>query len=114
MISHSCPTSHTLHMIKHDPSILQIPYKLHSCHKTCSTPRTGSLWTFWKWTPFVLELVQGNNILKCSHINSWTSIQGCYQYNHHLDNVWKKQWGYECRESSIHKTCPKYAPTTHL
>ncbi len=38
MTSHSCPTSHTLHMIKHDPNILQIPYRLHSCDKTCSTP----------------------------------------------------------------------------
>jgi hypothetical protein len=38
MISHSCPTSHALHMIKHDPSILQFPYRLHSCDKTRSTP----------------------------------------------------------------------------
>jgi hypothetical protein len=28
-----------LHMIKHDPSILQIPYMLHSCDKR-STPHT--------------------------------------------------------------------------
>jgi hypothetical protein len=27
-------------MIKHDPSILQIPYKLHSCDKTRSIPHT--------------------------------------------------------------------------
>ncbi len=40
MTSHSCPTNHMLHMIKHDPSILQIPCKLHSCHKTHSTPHT--------------------------------------------------------------------------
>ncbi len=38
MTSHNCPTSHTLHMIKHDPSILQIPCRLHSCDKTHSIP----------------------------------------------------------------------------
>ncbi|CAK9219932.1 unnamed protein product, partial [Sphagnum troendelagicum] len=27
-------------MIKHDPSILQIPYRLHLCDKTRSTPHT--------------------------------------------------------------------------
>jgi len=37
MTSHSCPTSHTLHMIKH-ANILQTPYRLHSCDKICSTP----------------------------------------------------------------------------
>ncbi len=36
MTSHSCPTSNTLHMIKHDPSILQIPYRLHSCDQVRS------------------------------------------------------------------------------
>jgi hypothetical protein len=40
MTSHSCPTSHTLHMIKHDLNILEIPYMLHSCDKTHSTPHT--------------------------------------------------------------------------
>ncbi len=40
MRSHSCLTSYMLHMIKHDLSILQIPYKLHSCDKTHSTPHT--------------------------------------------------------------------------
>jgi hypothetical protein len=39
MTSHICPTSKMLHMIKHDPSILQIPCRLHSCDK-CSTPHT--------------------------------------------------------------------------
>jgi hypothetical protein len=38
MTSHSCPTNHMLHMIKHDLNILQIPYRLHLCDKTCSTP----------------------------------------------------------------------------
>jgi hypothetical protein len=37
MTSHSYPISHALHMIKHDPRIWQIPYRLHSCDKTCST-----------------------------------------------------------------------------
>jgi hypothetical protein len=27
-------------MIKHDSNILQIPYRLHSCDKICSTPHT--------------------------------------------------------------------------
>jgi hypothetical protein len=40
MTSHSYPTNNTLHMIKHDPSILQIPYKLHLCDKVDSTPDT--------------------------------------------------------------------------
>jgi len=40
MTNHSCTTSHTFHMIKHDPNILQIPYRLHLCDKTCSTPHT--------------------------------------------------------------------------
>jgi len=38
MTSHSCPTNNMLHMIKHDPSILQIPCKLHSCDEANSTP----------------------------------------------------------------------------
>jgi hypothetical protein len=40
MTSHNCPTNHMLHMIKHDPNILQIPYKLHSCDKIHSIPHT--------------------------------------------------------------------------
>ncbi len=40
MTSHCCPTSPTFHMIKHDPSILQIPCMLHSCDNTRSTPHT--------------------------------------------------------------------------
>jgi hypothetical protein len=40
MTSHSCPTNHTLHMIKHDPNYLQIPYRMHSCDKICSTSHT--------------------------------------------------------------------------
>jgi len=28
------------HMIKHDPNILQIPYKLHLCDKARSIPHT--------------------------------------------------------------------------
>jgi hypothetical protein len=40
MTSHSCPISNTLHMIKHDLSVLQIPYRLHSCDKVNSTPDT--------------------------------------------------------------------------
>ncbi len=40
MTNHNCPTNHTLHMIKHDPSILQILGRLHSCDKTNSIPHT--------------------------------------------------------------------------
>ncbi len=40
MTSHSCPTSHMLHMITHDPKVLQIPYKLHLCDKTHFIPHT--------------------------------------------------------------------------
>jgi hypothetical protein len=38
MTSHSCLASNTPHMIKHDPSFLQIPYRLHSCDEDDSTP----------------------------------------------------------------------------
>ncbi len=40
MTSHCCPTNNTFHMIKHDPNVLQIPCRLHSHDKACSTPRT--------------------------------------------------------------------------
>jgi hypothetical protein len=40
MISHSCSTNNTFHMIKHDPNVLQIPFRLHSCDKANSTPDT--------------------------------------------------------------------------
>jgi hypothetical protein len=40
MTSHSCPTNHMLHMITHDPRVLQIPYKLHLCEKIHFTPHT--------------------------------------------------------------------------
>ncbi len=36
MTSHSCPTNNTLHMIKHDPNILQIPCRLHLCDEADS------------------------------------------------------------------------------
>jgi len=36
--SHNCPTNNTLHMIKHDPSVLQIPFTLHSHDGVCSIP----------------------------------------------------------------------------
>jgi hypothetical protein len=36
MKSHSCSTINTLHMIKHDPSVLQIPYRLHLRDKASS------------------------------------------------------------------------------
>ncbi len=38
MKSHSCPTINMFHMIKHDPNILQIPYRLHLHDKASSTP----------------------------------------------------------------------------
>jgi hypothetical protein len=37
MTCYSCPTNNIIHMIKHDLSILQIPYKLHSCDEVDST-----------------------------------------------------------------------------
>jgi hypothetical protein len=40
MTSHSCLAINTLHMIKHDPSVLQIPYRLHWCGKVDSIPDT--------------------------------------------------------------------------
>jgi hypothetical protein len=41
MTSHSCPAINTLHMTKHDPSILQIPYRLHSCDQVRSILHTA-------------------------------------------------------------------------
>ncbi len=38
MTSCSCLINHTLHMIKHNPNVLQILCKLHSCDEACSTP----------------------------------------------------------------------------
>jgi hypothetical protein len=40
MISHSCPTNNTLHMIKRDQCVLQARCMLHSCEKVDSTPNT--------------------------------------------------------------------------
>jgi hypothetical protein len=40
MTSHNCLTNHMFHMTKHDPNILQIPYKLHSCDKIHSITHT--------------------------------------------------------------------------
>jgi hypothetical protein len=45
--------------------------------------------TSWKWKPFVLQLDLGSNTPRCNHSDSWTSIQGCYQYSHDLHDVWK-------------------------
>jgi hypothetical protein len=36
--NHNYPTNNTLHMIKHDPSVLQIPFRLHSHDGVCSIP----------------------------------------------------------------------------
>jgi hypothetical protein len=77
MTSHSCLANNTPHMIKHDLNIMQIPSMLHSHDEACSTPHTiyqqlenENLLSY--------NLIWGNNILKCNHNNSWTSIQGCY------------------------------------
>jgi hypothetical protein len=40
MMNHSCPANNMLHMIKHDPNVLQIPCSLHSCDEVDSTPDT--------------------------------------------------------------------------
>ncbi len=40
MTSHNCLAINTLHMIKHDPSVLQIPYRLHCCGEADSIPDT--------------------------------------------------------------------------
>jgi hypothetical protein len=82
MTSHSCPTNNMLHIIMHSANPLQVAFMwwgwFHFWHH---------LSTFWKWTHFVHELVLGSNILGCYHIDSWTSIQVCYQYSHLLNDV---------------------------
>jgi hypothetical protein len=40
MTSHNCLTNNMFHMIKHDPSILQIPCRLHSCDEVDSILNT--------------------------------------------------------------------------
>jgi len=41
MTSHYCLANNMFHIIKHDPSILEIPCRLHSCDETNSTPVTN-------------------------------------------------------------------------
>ncbi len=40
MTNHNPPANNMLHMIKHDPNILQIPCKFHLCDEANSTPNT--------------------------------------------------------------------------
>jgi hypothetical protein len=37
MTSHNCLANNMLHLIKHDPNVLQIPYSFHLCDETNST-----------------------------------------------------------------------------
>jgi hypothetical protein len=83
MTSHSCPTNNMLKMIKHDIIVLQIPYRLQSCDQAHSTPHIVC-------KHFVLQLILESNTLEHIHNNFWTSIQGCYQYSHALNDGWKK------------------------
>jgi len=61
MTSCNCLASNTLHMIKHDPNVMQILYKLHLWRGLLHSPRHLSI--SWKWKPFILQLVLGSNIL---------------------------------------------------
>ncbi len=38
MIGHHCPTDDSLHMVKHDPRVIQIALGLHLCNKPNSVP----------------------------------------------------------------------------
>ncbi len=38
MTDHGCPTNDSLHMVKHDPRVFQITFKVHSCNKPNSAP----------------------------------------------------------------------------
>jgi len=40
MANHNYLASNMLHIIKHDPRVLQIPYRLHLCEKAHFTPHT--------------------------------------------------------------------------
>jgi hypothetical protein len=40
MTIHNCLTNNMFYMIKHDPLILQVSYRLHSCDKANSFPHT--------------------------------------------------------------------------
>jgi hypothetical protein len=40
MTNHNYPANNMFYMVKHDPSVLQIPCRLHSCDKVNSIPNT--------------------------------------------------------------------------
>jgi len=40
MTNDTCLVNNMLHMIKHDPNVMQIPYRLHSCDQAHSIPHT--------------------------------------------------------------------------
>jgi hypothetical protein len=73
-------------MIKHYPSVLQIPSKLHLHNEACSTSH-AIYQHLENEKPFVLQLDLGSSVPGCNHNDFWTSIQGCYQYNHPLNNA---------------------------
>jgi len=112
MISHSYLANNTFHMIKHDLNILKIPYILHSCDEANSI--LNMIYRHLKKNTFCPKTCLGKLHLKCNHNVSWTSIQWCYQYSHLLNDTWKKQQGYECWESLVHKTCLGCVLNVHL
>jgi hypothetical protein len=83
MINHSCLANNTLHMIKHDPSVLQIPCRLHSCDEVNSTLDTiyrhleneHLLSMNLSWEITILDVV----------ISTFGLSQVCYQYKPPLE-----------------------------
>jgi hypothetical protein len=111
--NHSYPTNRMFHMIKYDPSILQIPCKLHSCDKTCSAPHTiyGHLENEHllsknlskEATP--LDVVISTLGFQFKDVINVTTIRMMFERNNKLTNVGRVQFL---------ELCPRFAPITHL
>ncbi len=69
MTNHSCLANNTFHVIKHDPIVLQIPYR-SSIHVTRLAPPPTPFIDILKMNTFAPKLFLGTNTLGCSHNDS--------------------------------------------
>jgi hypothetical protein len=111
--NYSYPTNRMFHMIKYDPSILQIPCKLHSCDKTCFAPHIiyGHLENEHllsnnlskEATP--LDIVISTLGFQFKDVINVTTIRIMFERNNKLTNVGRVQFI---------ELCLRFAPITHL
>jgi hypothetical protein len=95
MISHNCPNSNMFHMIKHDPSILQIPCRLHSCEKVDSTPisiyqhleNEHLLSTNLSWEVALLDVVISTLGLQLKYVINMATCWMTLEKNNKVSNV---------------------------